>query len=208
LKCLDIKPDVMAFQTGAQFSLLNAIQDGSGFYQRVGRKINMKSLNVTLNIEPTTTNTGNVPPQYARVVVFYDAQPNGVAPIYSDVLQDITQSGTASVTAYSSINLNNRERFKILMDKKIKLSGKAAGGAPLVTGQNDVYEQNNGKLNITKFIKLKGIETMYKSTSSPSTVADIATGALWCMVYGEDSGVFPDVAWNGILTSRLRYYDV
>jgi len=207
LKCVDIKPDVMAFQSAAQFQLLNAIQDGSGFFQRVGRKVNMKSLMLTMNIEPTLTNPGNVPQQYARVVVFYDAQPNGVAPVYSDVLQDVTQTGATSISAYSSINLNNRDRFKILLDKKIKLSAKGINGAPFVTGDNDVYEQNT-KLNITKYLKLRGLETVFKSTSSPSTIADISTGALWCMVFGEDANAFPNCAWQGILTTRLRYYDI
>lgn len=211
LKALDIKPEVMPINgnsTTAAFKLLNAIQEGSGFFNRIGRKINLKSLMVTVDIEKSLANVANVDPQFARVVFLYDAQPNGAAPVYSDVMQDVEQAGAPSVNVYSSLNLNNRDRFRVLLDKKFKLPGCGIGGGPLVTGDNTVYEMNSSSLKIVKYLKLKGIETMYKSTSSPSTISDIATGALWCMVIGEDSNATGSQAYVANLTTRLRYYDV
>jgi len=211
LKCVDIKLEAMPINgsgSTANFVLLNAIQEGSSFYNRIGRKINLKSLMVTIDVEKTFANTTSVPPQFARMVVLYDAQPNGVAPVYSDVMQDVTQSGTSSISVYSSLNLNNRDRFRILLDKKIKLPPLGASGAPFITGDNSVYEQNSGSQKVSKYLKLKGIETMFKSNSSPASIADISTGALWCMVIGQDTAVAPAQGFVANLTTRLRYYDL
>lgn len=216
LKALDVKTETMGINgnsAAAGFLLCNAIQEGSGFFNRIGRKINLKSLMVTADIEQSFANTSAVDPQFARMIVLYDAQPNGVAPVLSDVLQDVTQSGAASINVYSSINLNNRDRFRILLDKKFKLPGVGIAGAPFGGAglqQALAYEMNNGKLCISKYLKLKGIETQYKSTSSPASIADISTGALWVMVVGQDPSAIGSglQGYTAFVTTRLRYYDV
>ena len=57
-----------------------------------------------------------------------------------------------------------------------------------------------------RFIPLKGLETIYSGQSSPCTIADISTGALYIIFRSETSNGASNWAVKNSI-GRLRYYD-
>lgn len=172
---------------------LNCPVNGAELYQRVGRKIYMKSLHLKgwLQIAATALQ------DFVRIVVYYDSQPNAGPPTFASLFQDSTV-GAAS-TFLSSINLVNRERFQILRNIEV-LTPSSTYNAGVLT--NTAYPETNGRLRVDEFIDLKGLETIFNSTNG-GTVADISSGAVGFVVFSAENSNSVVFQWS----SRLRYYD-
>ena len=194
-------------------SLLNGIAEGTDYVNRVGRNVTMKSLYFQgmFAIDPTgashpegvvttaldgtltsTTATYNAAVDVIRILIVYDLQTNGSAPPMSDVLYSNYISGgdikAGLPDTLAFMNLNYRDRFKIVMDKRIVVSSN----------------MNNGIVYVKKFKKLNSGVT-FTSTStgeSGSSVGSIATGALFMYTFSQ----FGKAA--GLIRTRLRFTDV
>jgi len=85
--------------------LLNGVTQGSGATARLGRKILMKSFQIRYTCSVVD---GDDASQH-RIVVVYDKQTNGAAPIATDVF---------TVNDFNSpLNLNNSDRFVVICDE-------------------------------------------------------------------------------------------
>lgn len=160
---------------GATF-LLNGLVPGSLATQRIGRKVSIKTLYVRATVQLATTSVrgGNI-----RMMVFYDKQANGTAPLVTDVLVDDS--------FYSPNNLSNRDRFVVLCDHVFEAIGTQAD-----------YQKSmvlHKKLNL---------ETMFNAGTA-GTIADITSGSIYIMF--AQSGTIgtgnPTASWY----SRIRYTD-
>lgn len=145
-----------------------------------------------------------------RCIIFYDRQPNGNPVLLTDLLwttdartniaQRWVPSGggggafTASTdqidtTAFN--NLNNKDRFVILLDKKF---GFAQGG-PAAT-----YVKKFRKLNL---------ETQFSGPDK--TIGSITTGAVWMVTFGDLNNHSDDVALSDLVSTSdaiASQYDV
>lgn len=191
--------------TTATFDLLNGIQEGSSFYNRIGRRVHMKSVHFTGQLSPngqagrSAANGG----EYLRCMLVYDRQPNGNFPAISDLLLDYGNDGTSFTTSISKMNMNNVERFAILRDERLPLNDTTVAGVSTAFGQSlpGVYK---GSFNW--YVPLKDLETHYKSSTNPAAIGDIATGALYFVTLGNVA-----VATAGVemtYNSRLRFIDL
>jgi len=90
----------------------NLIRQGTISNQRVGREVQMKSFQ--LRYEP---GSGTQP---QRMLVVYDKQPTGTAPVITDILT------ADSFTAFT--NLDNKERFVTLIDVLVTPGGSVGVG--------------------------------------------------------------------------------
>lgn len=187
-----------------QLTALPLITIGSSSWNRIGRKVALKSLHIRAFLQQT----GNavVPGlNWYRILVVYDKQTNGALPTISDILKDQRNGATDQpVTAVTSgINLNNRERFEILMDEcgytPAYDTAAPAAASNTITGIPDA------KL-ASRFIKLKGRECHFQLDSSPAVIGDISTGNLILCTFGNiAAGSEP----FGLTASiRLRYSDL
>lgn len=195
LKAFDVAFSQTNFAQAGNFVALNTPVNGAELYQRVGRKIYMKSLQIRGFIQSSATSTNDL----ARMIVFFDAQPNTAGPAnLATLLQD--SNAAAGQTAISEINLTNRQRFKILRDKQFYLPSltNTAGVLTNVGPQDQVMQA----LQFNEFIKLKGLETIYNGTNG-GTVADITSGSLYVVFLSLNNTNQWSAAWG----SRLRYYD-
>lgn len=200
VKCLDNPQALYTLNTTASITAQNLIRAGSSFFNRIGRKVNLKSLEFKAYVQPIRTVASQ---DYLRVMIVYDHQTNGTAPSISDIIQDIDQAGSATVNAQSSPNLNNRDRFRILYDEKILApSITVTAGVTTNLGPVDPVQKT---FEISRFIKLKGLHTQYKADSSPAVVGDIATGGLFLVTFGNIAT--GNEGWQLTSSSRLRYYD-
>jgi hypothetical protein len=189
------------FNTTDQLTCINLLTTGSSSWNRIGRKVSLKSVHVQGYFNPTTN--GNVAyAQFARMLIIYDKQPNGSLPSISDVLRDQVNSATDSnVTLVSSgLNLNNKDRFEIIADERWILPGvTAAQTTGITTATCD-------EMHFEVYRKLKGREVHFKADSSPGVIGDIATGSLILITFGSlVSGYEP---WNAQLSARVRFSDL
>lgn len=200
IKAIDIPSGPYNFETvaGAPTAiLLNGIQTGAGFFNRVGARVEMKNLHIRGVIGNIATGVqGN-----ARILIVYDRQPVGALPSVQDILQSRDQAGAATTSGNSEINLDNRDRFQILRDYEVYTPAVTYTAGVLTNGPQ--FPGNDDPFDVNVFIKLKGLGTHYKSSSNPTTIADISTGALYAMFV--TTGTTDTWTFNGGF--RLRYDD-
>jgi len=173
------------------------VAQGAGVCNRIGNKIALKSLRIRCGLH-LTDKTGNEP-QGARFMVIYDRQPNGVYPSTNVILANVTSSNTVTNGNWlSSINPNFYDRFIVLCDKMFIIGGDVGG---LVTTQP--AEQKG--FFIDEFIKLKGLETQFGSNTNGTPIADLNTGALYIVGFGNITNNAETFYMSGQM--RLRFYD-
>jgi len=209
-KCFDVVNSTngaaqvpIAMNDAALIFCINAVSTGSGAWNRIGRRITMKSIYLqgffTSNLASITTASIA---QNVRIMIIYDKQSNGALPALGDILRDqIGNTGldASLVLQTSGINMNNRDRFEIILDKRFMLPGVTATATAGVFGGGD---QNH---TVEEFRNLKGREVQYRSDTVPSSIGDIAAGSLIMLSFGDR----PNVAspWLFTFSCRLKYND-
>lgn len=166
--------------TTGTVTLLNGVATGTDFTNRIGRKVCWKSILIQGYISPETVAQG---PTLCRVMLVYDSQPNGALPAITDVL--LTSSATAPM------QLNNRDRFKILWDKRIVL-GLVSNVATTSVADRTVAE-------VRKYKKIN-LDTIYDGTTN--AIADVQSGSIFMLTVGATAN-------GGLLavTIRCRFVD-
>jgi len=187
----------LALDTTGRIQPVNLITSGSGFNNRIGRKIEMQSLH--LHGVLVQTGTATTTTDYTRIVVVYDRQTNGAIPVLQDIFTNYSQTSSTSSSVFSDLNPDERERFQILADYRLVLPATTAAGT---TGASDGLQPT---FNVNRFIKLNGASTIYKGDTSPSVIGDIATGALYIITMG--SFAPGSEGFKAVLSWRLRYKD-
>lgn len=163
LKTIDVDTALTAVSQAGALQLLNGIATGTDFTARIGRKIIMKSLFFRAHFFPSAT-VDSPTGTFVRLLIFYDCQSNSAAPIVGDVL---------TIGAYDSpMNLNNRDRFKVIYDKFINMSATDYTAGALTTG-DPIPKQ------LQKYKKLN-MEVVFSGIGA--TVASIQTGSVYALL--------------------------
>lgn len=180
-KVVDTASAFYACDTTGSVTLVNGMAQGSDFTNRIGRKYT----NVAVQLEGFLgQQTSNVGTTKCRIMLIYDAQPNGALPVITDVL-------TAS-TSNSFMNLNNRDRFKVLCDENYTLSAidTVTGLAGSPTAQNiSIYKKIN-------------LETICDGTTA--AIGDVQTGSIFLLTIGSSA---VGSAFNFVGAVRTRFID-
>lgn len=187
---------------------LNLVQAGTGSWNRVGKKIYPQSLRLkgvaTCVIDNQGT-TGSLLSNTVRMVVVWDKQPSGnTIPAFSNVFGRTEQDGSESSAILDSLKYDNTDRFMVLKDIVITANPQAndstAGGTI-----NAVYYG----FDFDEYIDLskKRLETVFSGQSSPMTMADMSSGAIY--IYYRATVDDTTTHWVVLPESfaRLRYYD-
>lgn len=188
IKQVDIVSANYAFSTTAVLTLVNGVALGSDNFNRIGRKVFMKSLQVRGSIRPSTTPTVS---EYMRCFVVYDRQTNGAAPAYADIMSMTTSAGATSATSESLPNEANKNRFVILKDYQFDFSGTP--GNNMTTNDTQV---------INWFIPLKNCVTHYLGTTA--AVGSMTTGSLYFVTISRALAIGA-TEWQFTGAFRLRY---
>jgi len=189
--------------SGGSF-VVNQISPGTASFNRVGRKTYAQSLRILGNavfqyIPEATTN--NFFESILRMVVVWDKQPSGVKPNFDTIFGQTDQNGTETTNVLSPLRYDNMDRFRVLRDVRIR-------------GEIDMNPNATGSANavlrhylIDEYIKLSQLESVYSGQTSPATIADISSGALY--VYFRDTTATTPSGWDisGTTYARLRYTD-
>lgn len=161
--------------------LLNGIGPGTDATQHIGREINMTSLYWIWEGHLAVASTGGGP---MRLVIVYDKESEGAAPT--------TTGGQTAVFTVDSIvaqnNLNNRDRFIVLVDEWVE-TVSAVGPSSF----------------LRKGFRKMSLPVVYNATGN-AAVASINTGAIYAFCW-QDGGI---LGANGSmqLQTRIRFTDV
>lgn len=185
MKVVDIAQFTSDFDTtvlSTNMTLLTGVAIGTDYNARIGRKVCWKSLYV----QGMVLNEGTpVASSLNRIIVFYDKQPNGLTPIPTDVL--------TAATASAPLNLSNRDRFVILMDKRYVTGAISLTATMAVSDHTVALVHKYKKLNL---------ETIFEGTDA--TIASIRTGSIWLMTVGNNA-VGTTYEFQGSV--RMRFTD-
>jgi len=174
------------------------VQQGAGIPNRIGNKIALKSLRLRGSVQ--TTGATGAPQQQGRFMIVYDRQVNGAYPAVNNILSDIGVSNVVAPGDYlSSINPNFYDRFIVLCDKIFIVGPVTTGGGEI----NGPTEQKG--YIIDEFIKLKGLEVQFGTSTNNSPIADLNTGALYLIGWGDINN--GNEASYMDMKCRLRFYD-
>jgi len=200
VKCVDIITNNLMFDYNLGLPTpvaLNLVASGSGFNQRVGRKVACKSIEIRWVVHQISTVT--IDESYmARLLVVWDYATNGSAPNWTDVCSDVSNLGTTNSNSLANINISNRNRFKILFDHVFappKVAYNAQGNV------GTIGAENHGR----NYYRMKGAITQYKSDSGTPVVGDTVGGVAWLFAFSnsDDSLKNLQLTYN----CRTRYVD-
>lgn len=172
--------------TTGTIALVNGCARGDDINARIGREIVMRSVQIEIDAQSTDT-TGIA--QEGRILLVYDRQANGAAPTFANVL-----AATGASLPISPRNLENRRRFKILMDKKFVLGPQGATTTAL-GGQSVKH---------FKFYRRLRHPVTFNSGNA-GTIADITSGSLYLMGCNGIAPGATDGFWSAY--TRVRYED-
>lgn len=176
-------------EVGGTLTLINTVAQGDDYNERIGRKYTITAVQVDGFFIPKLPCSSS----RVRLLVVYDAQPNGAQPAVTDILTAVAAGGTAA-DSFSFMNLNFRDRFKVILEETFALGNvdTTAGAA---------YSTSPAVANIHRYVKTNLTVT---NEGTSGAIGSISTGALWCLVIGSagaGSGYTCD--WN----CRIRFVD-
>jgi len=202
---ISLAPVIATTSTNASSFVLNLVQAGTGSWNRVGRKIQVKSVRLVgtyeFNFTPTFA-TGAGTANGVRCVVVWDKQPSGGAiPTFETIFGITAQDGTESCPDTTCPpRYDNMDRFKVVFDQFTEHD-------PLFVTSTGTAPSTALPKHFDYFIPLqkKCGETVFSGQSAPMTIADISTGALYVYFRSQWNQASTTVEVDGI--ARLRYLD-
>lgn len=184
---------------------MNLIRAGTGSYNRVGRKSHAISLRINgiascyMNTQATT---GDLRSNTLRQVVVWDKQPTGVLPTFDSIFGHTVQDGTESTGFLDPLKYDNMDRFQILRDKKITCNPM------LHNNQSGSDDGTYYHYDLDDYIKLGSRESVYSGNSTPMTISDISSGALYVIYRAYlNEATYSQWTIDDITYARLRYND-
>lgn len=185
-KFVDVTAAGYAADTTGSVTLLNGVAQGDDFNNRQGRQVTMTSISIKGMLQPVDASTN---PTYCRLIVVWDnAQNSGSAPVITDLL--------AQSVSESHNNLNNRMRFKILMDEQYAIGGVSNTATQAYAGAPSVYTVN-------RYLKLpQGCTTTFSGTGA--TAGSIQSGAIWMFTIGDQAA---GSGGSFFVATRCRFVD-
>lgn len=200
---ISLTPIITTTTTNASNFVLNLIVPGTGSWNRIGKRVFLKSLrlkgNTVFSLTPTFA-TGAGSCTFVRYVVLWDRQPNGAATATFDNIFGITsQAGTESTPDITCpLKYDVMDRYRIIRDWTVRpdpMNVPSFGTGPSL----------NFYVPMDEYIRLPNLESTYSGQSDPQTIADINTGALYIWMRAYSSSTTAGAAFDG--TARLRYVD-
>lgn len=170
-------------QTGS-VTLIATVAQGASVNQRVGKKIQLKSLQIRGQISAdTTTLAAN-----CAFLIVYDRRPTGALPTITDIL--------VSAAASSFNNDANSGRFSILKRWQNVVIGNVT-----TAGQ----ATDTSSYSIDEYLSLRGLPTTFKAAGT-GAIGDIEEGALYLLTIGDVAAGTTDA--NAFLGFRTRFLDI
>ena len=198
-KALDIPVTATDFLTAGTIIPLNIVTQGAAFYNRIGSRIELSSIQFRGFINPNTNPPSGV--DIGRIILFYDRQTNGVLPTRNELLQNRDLAGNATNAGLVGINLDNRDRFLVIRDQHIFFPESYGAVSPVVASVNTTSKEGMNELLVNVYVKLKGLTTQFKANAG--NIGNISSGGLFLLFISQAVNNKRNCTW----TTRLRFKD-
>nr|AOV86280.1 hypothetical capsid protein [uncultured virus] len=198
---------------------VNAMQQGTGFYNRIGRKT--KTLSIRLKLQFLHNYSNNFTTPYStgvngnilRCVLLYDRENTGVIPTFAQIFGLTTQTGATVNTVTDPLQLTHSERYRVLMDKVVVMNPDITpvlGDYDPVSGNSTAAYTCQKRYFIDQYIDVskQDIVQTYQSTSNPATVADFSSGAIYLVMKALDHQNGVNEIYNNMSTLRIKVSDM
>lgn len=197
---------------------VNPMQQGTAYYNRIGRKTKTMSLRLKLNFDYaystnlTSYTTGNLRNQ-VRVCVVYDRENTGVIPTFNQIFSQTDAQGTTKTLLTTPLGLTHADRFRILLDETLELnpmSTPTMGDYNIGTGATSAVYTTAQAYFLDRFIDCskKEILQAYQSSSNPATIADLSSGAIYLVLKALDYSVGTNEVYLRDSIVRVKCSDV
>lgn len=183
-----------------------AIPSGDGSNQRDGNHVRFKSIRCRMSVGCAPQISAVIPASQARFILFYDRAPNGVAPIWTDIVAN-SNSGTS--TTGDPINFNNRDRFLILNDERFNLPGfgvVVAAGIPTYNADQQPPVATNECRARTWYHNFSW-KLDSKFIGNGGTIASVGRGAFFVIGQGSIAAAGGTTPWFYAATVETTYSD-
>lgn len=192
--------------TNVNVELLNGVQQGAGANQRLGRYVKWVGWHLKGTIVPSYVLANATTFQTTIVMALvWDTQVSGGAiPPITDIFQDLSEASGTSTTQFAGQNLANKDRFKILFQKRFVMPPNATV-APL-TNQGS-FSVDSSVVSVNIYIKGKGHRSTFISTANPMTTANFSSGCLYLVMYNQGGNAKATAAYGFTYAVRSRYSD-
>ncbi len=176
--------DAIVSASGAILSDTLIIAQGTTDSTRIGRQITLKSIGFKWSIKLPSSTTLTSTADTVRVMLILDKQCNGAAFAVTDILK------TADLLSFNE--LNNKHRFRTLMDREYTLTASGIGGGETTndSGEDIIYDSFFKKVNLP-----------IEYSSSTGAITEKRSNNIMCLVISTD-GI---CAFDGKI--RYRYAD-
>lgn len=166
---------------GIVISDFQLIPEGTGFSERIGSKISPTSLQIKLAIRTAENRLFGTK---VRMLVFWDRQTNGAAPILvsqdNGVLDNSVIGSAPLALMYAPINYLTRDRYHVVYDKVFTINPKTF----LQLTAPDVTEMTPVELFIRKNIRLGRI---LKYDSAGGSITDLVSNSIHVAFLSDDT---------------------
>jgi len=195
LKVQDLATATYQINTTGSLTLLAVPIVGADYNARIGRKIRLQSVFIRgyVRTESGPSAVTSAIAQQCRFMLVYDLQPNGAAMTITDLLNTADPS--------SQLNLNNRDRFRIIADQEFVFDHYN-----YVTTATQTSQAFGRTIQNFKKYKKLNLEMIFNAVNG-GTIADIASGALY-MVWIGSNAAGSNTDANAVVSTRVRYSDV
>lgn len=171
---------------GFQIDLLNVVAIGTDRYQRVGRYINGKRLQMRIWNSVSVSISSAVNQDVMKFAIILDNHPDGAIPsTVSSFFADLYQNGSSAGSTLSFANPTTAGRFKILAEKIV-----------VSNPNNAAQEQIEGRTYWEWDLDLDLIQVF--NASSYNDIRDISQCALYFFVWSE--------VGDGVLGNRYQTF--
>jgi len=163
---------------------------------RIGRKVTIKTIQVRGNVyleQASTMSSGQSERYSGRLMLLWDGQPNGTTASAADIW-------AIGGTPYSYLNLDNRDRFKILRSEVFSFDPMLISSV----ATQSVAAWNKTQQDFDWYVRNVNLEVIFNGTNG-GTIADIASGALLMVFISDAAADATDI--NSVWTSRVRFED-
>lgn len=190
--------------------LNNQIRSGSAQYERIGNRTQMLYLKINgyTIFEPISDRLDRS--RWIRMFLILDKQPTGSLMSISDILKQSNAGGSTANPEISHFNVDNQQRFKVLLSKKLDLT-QVSAVHKIEDIDNDILIAQYRGRGFSYYVRVPPAYSMSTYKASTGAISDVSSGLLYMVVVSQGANSndsvtgFPDHPSLQINT-RMCYY--
>ncbi len=179
---------------------LNAMVQGTGPTERIGRRIWMKSIQIEGHVAfpGQTLQTAPNIDHVCTIWIVLDTQTNKAQAQSEQVFTNV--AALTTMTPYLYRNMENTDRFRILKKKTIRMRTDVTSEGAIADPPK--YAHSGQRVPFKMFIYLKKLTTLFDPASTLGTISQVMDNSLHVMAGVSDTGGVPIIDYQ----ARLRFW--